>query len=110
MGRKKITLTVYSDPSHAWCKVSQKLVDELNIQNQISRYSYKRKDSVYLEEDCDLTYLIDALKAQNPEIIIKYNEHHSNKQSKIRSYVPYNQLTLTGFLKDHLQVIVVGDR
>jgi hypothetical protein len=88
---KQITLQIISDPGHAWCKVPITLLNKLGIQNQISRYSYKRKDHAYLEEDLDLTTLIDSLNNEYPGIKIKYNEQISNKSSKIRSYIPYTQ-------------------
>lgn len=94
MKRSKITLVVYSDPGHAWCKVPQTLLEELGIQDKISRYSYKRKDFAYLEEDQDLGFLINALESQYPGIKIKYNEQNSNKYSKIRSYIPYTQMDI----------------
>lgn len=91
---KKITLQVYSDPGHAWVKVPQSLLVKLGIQYKISRYSYKRKDHAYLEEDCDMTTLVQTLESTYPDIKINYNEHHGNKSSKIRSYIPYTQLDI----------------
>jgi len=106
---KKITLTVYADPSHAWAKVSIDLLKTLDIQNDISRYSYKRGNFAYLEEDLDLTVLIDALKAAYPGIVIRYKEHLANKSSKIRSYVPYTQDNLMSFIRNHVQFVSIGD-
>ena len=86
---RKLTLNVYADPGHAWCKVSRKLLVDLGISDKITTYSYQRNDSVYLEEDCDLGTLIGALKSKGVEI--KFKEFHTNKQSKIRSYSHYNR-------------------
>lgn len=79
--------TIYSDPSHGWCKVNRDLLKKLGIADKISIYSYQRKDAVYLEEDCDLGLLIEALKKAGKTF--EYREMVSNKSSKIRSYDNY---------------------
>jgi hypothetical protein len=84
MATKKITIPVYSDPGHAWFKVSKSLLKELGIESQITNYSYKRGNFAYLEEDCDATTLVNALDSHG--IKYKVKEFPSNKQSKIRSY------------------------
>lgn len=85
--QKTITLKIYSDPGHGWVRVSMGLLHGLKIADQISRYSYRRDDYAYLEEDGDLGLLLAAAKAA--EIEIKLRSFHTNKQSKIRSYSPY---------------------
>ncbi|MCK9369233.1 hypothetical protein M0R04_04780 [Candidatus Dojkabacteria bacterium] len=111
MKRSKITLVIYSDPGHSWCRVHQTLLEELNIQDKITRYSYKRNGSAYLEEDVDFETLVRALDATYPNIKITYKEHHTNKQSKIRSYVPYTQLNIfKDFLNNHVEFIMVGEK
>lgn len=77
----------YSDPGHGWVKVSIKEIVKLNIQDKISSYSYVRGDSVYLEEDCDLSVFVKALEKVN--IFPYWVEHHTDKSSKIRSYNRY---------------------
>ncbi len=84
---RKLTLNVYADPGHAWCKVPRVLLEKLGLIDKISTYSYQRKDSVYLEEDCDLSTLIGTLKDKG--VTVKFKEFHTNKQSKIRSYNHY---------------------
>lgn len=91
---KKITINIISDPGHAWAKVPKSLLIDLGIDQKISRYSYKRGDFAYLEEDMDLTTLIHALEEQHPDIKITYKESVSNRSSKIRSYIPYTQLDI----------------
>lgn len=78
---------IYSDPGHGWCKVSRALLKNLGIADQISTYSYQRKDAVYLEEDRDLALLIKALKENGKTF--EYKEFNSNKSSKIRGYDYY---------------------
>ena len=78
---------VYSDPGHAWCKVHRSLVENLGIAGEITAYSYQRGEYVYLEEDCDLSTFIKALRATGRTI--QFREFHTDKQSKIRSYNHY---------------------
>lgn len=78
---------VYADPGHAWAKVKFSEIVKLGIHDKISQYSYVRGDSVYLEEDSDLSVFVDALL----KIGIKpyWVQHHTDKSSKIRSYMHY---------------------
>lgn len=80
---------IYADPGHAWCRVPRGLLYKLDIADKISSYSYERNEHVYLEEDCDLSVLIKALKDRG--IQPKFKEFHTNKQSKIRSYYHYTK-------------------
>lgn len=84
---KKLTITVYQDPAHAWGKVERSVIDFLGIANKISHYSYQRKNHVYLEEDCDLGLVARECAARN--VHVKFVEKFSNKSSKIRSYNRY---------------------
>jgi hypothetical protein len=79
-----MVFNVYSDPSHGWAKVSRQLLQELNILDRISSYSYQRKDYVYLEEDCDLSLLVETLQSKG--IKFSFKEYHGNKTSRIRNY------------------------
>ncbi len=84
---RKITLDVYNDPGHGWAKTPLRLLRQLGIANKITEYSYMRGDYAYLEEDCDLSLLIDA--AEKEGLTIKFRDHTADKQSKIRGYEPY---------------------
>jgi len=77
----------YADPGHGWIRVSRQLIDKLDIADKISGYSYQRRDSVYLEEDCDFSVFVDAMKKAGKTVETKY--HHTNKTSKIRNYLSY---------------------
>ena len=82
---KTLTLNYYQDSGHGWVKVKLSLLQKLGIAEQISTYSYMRKDSVYLEEDCDLNRLYEALDKLG--ITLKLREFNAReKRSKIRSY------------------------
>ena len=85
--QKTFTITVYTDAGHGWGKVKRKVLENLGIAPDVSSYSYQYKDNVYLEEDCDLSTLMAALKAKGYEV--KFNESFTNKQSKIRGYCTY---------------------
>lgn len=81
---KTFTIIVYSDPSHSWGKVKRNVLKNLDIEDKISPYSYQLRDNVYLEEDCDLGLLLQALYDNNTQV--KFVEKNSNTVSRIRSY------------------------
>jgi hypothetical protein len=86
------SITIYTDPSHGWAKVTLKQLIRLNIADKISTYSYIRRNRsgagfAYLEEDCDLSTYLKALDAKG--IQYKFNTLHTDKTSKIRSYARY---------------------
>jgi hypothetical protein len=85
--QKTITLPYYQDPGHGWVRVSVGLLHGLKIAHLITPYSYRRGDHAYLEEDGDLSQLLTAAAAAG--ITVKLKQHHTNKQSKIRSYAQY---------------------
>lgn len=84
---KKISIKVFADPGHAWARFPKAKLVKLGIADKISPYSYQNGTNAFLEEDCDLSVLITALKDKGYEI--KFNESHTNRQSKIRSYNTY---------------------
>ena len=93
MNREKtFTVTVYSDPGHAWAKVKRIVLHNLGIANDISSYSYQRGEYVYLEEDCDLTTLCMALNQRNTRV--KFVEKRTDRDSRIRSYERYKPLNI----------------
>ena len=78
------TYTFHSDPSHGWLEVQKKELEELNIINKVSEYSYINNDLVYLEEDCDAFIFINAFKSKfgvNPKIYEPLKDNY-----EIRSY------------------------
>lgn len=89
---KTFTVTVYSDPGHAWAKVKRIVLHNLGIANDISSYSYQRGEYVYLEEDCDLTTLCMALNQRNTRV--KFVEKRTDRDSRIRSYERYKPLNI----------------
>jgi hypothetical protein len=81
---KQFTITFYSDPGHGWGKVKRHVLHKLGIINSISAYSYQKDDNVFLEEDCDLPVLCQALNMAGYTIVFK--DKRSNTDSRIRSY------------------------
>lgn len=83
------TILFYSDPGHGWAKVSKKELVKLGIANEISSFSYENGDFAFLEEDSDLEKYIMALRARN--IVYKFKETWTNRQSRIRNYYHYSK-------------------
>lgn len=88
---KQFTIIVYSDPSHAFGKVKRSVLQNLNIENLISEYSYQRGDYVYLEEDDDLPLL--ATEMHRCGTRVKWVEKHTNNESRIRGYERFKPTT-----------------
>jgi hypothetical protein len=80
----------YEDPGHSWVKVPRKLINELKV--QVSTFSYQKGDSVYLEEDDDLSNFVIAFQAKYG-VKPTFRTSWTNKQSKIRSYDAYRSDT-----------------
>jgi hypothetical protein len=80
-------INVYNDPGHAWAAVKIDELQALGIADKISAYSYQRGKTAYLEEDCDLSTYLAAIKAAGQEV--QFVEKHTNNRSPIRSYATY---------------------
>lgn len=82
---KTLQFDFYSDPGHGWMAVPRALLAELGIVNQITRFSYYRRDLdlVYLEEDCDLSTFLRAAESENWALGV--NERHTESESFIRN-------------------------
>jgi hypothetical protein len=57
-----IDFTFYTDNSHGWLGVPIVMIKDLEIQNEISKYSYFKNNMAYLEEDCDAPVFLNELK------------------------------------------------
>lgn len=82
--KKVLNLKFYCDPGHGWVAVKVSLLRELGITGQISRCSFVKGGTAYLEEDCDAERLIRALDAKG--IAYKIESKHTNSYSPIRNY------------------------
>lgn len=82
--KNQTTYTVFSDPGHAWGRVSLDELQRLGIVDRISEYSYMDTESglAYLEEDCDLPLFLDAkIKRAEP---YNLDERHTDDDIFIR--------------------------
>ncbi len=77
----------YSDPSHAWVKVPIETLMELGIHTNISKFSFKKGEYAYLEEDRDLGIFIEAMKKAGKSVTFK--EYPTDRQSRVRGYDSY---------------------
>jgi hypothetical protein len=84
------TFDLISDPGHGWVKVPKRLLSDLLISKEISRYSYERGAFAYLEEDCDLATFFNAYR-QCFGIDPKIRERVAReKRSRVRGYDTYS--------------------
>src|SRR5665213_3386887 len=83
-----MTYNFYCDPGHGWLAVKRSELEALDLTDKISRYSYQKGDTVYLEEDGDASAFIEAAKAAGREI--SFNEIEHAGQSWIRSLERYS--------------------
>lgn len=73
----------YADPGHGWAKVDLKTLAKLGLSPaDFSSFSYLKGDNIYLEEDADLTAFV------NRHGNVRFREHHTDNESRIRSYWP----------------------
>ncbi len=72
-----------TDPGHGWFEVPVDLVRQLGIDREITVYSYRRGELVYLEHDCDAALFDRAMRDQglSYELREEYQE-----QTMIRNY------------------------
>lgn len=78
----------YSDPGHGWLAVKLNDLIKLGLTQKISHYSYVKGQTVYLEEDSDMTKFFTAFRekfGQFPSMKVIYLD----KNSPIRSYDRY---------------------
>ena len=56
----------HEDGCHGWLEVSYKDITDLNIQNEISDYSYINRTTkkIFLEEDCDATLFLNEFEKE----------------------------------------------
>jgi hypothetical protein len=61
----KTAFKAYTDAGHGWVAVKRRLLIELGILDKITRFSYQRGLTVYLEEDCDVATFVEAYKNEH---------------------------------------------
>ncbi len=85
MQNKEKLYREYVDAQHGWIAVKRKELMDLGILNSISRFSYQRGATVYLEEDCDVGKFVEAYKNAHG-VEPKFSSPCYSKYSRIRSY------------------------
>ena len=112
---KTITLKWYSDPGHAWLKVTRRSAEYLGILPNISAYSYQSKKGniLYLEEDRDAPLFLEALVTKNiwalsfdqrNSLVTKWDEMENVRSglSPIRKLDPfYHEIYLRIYTNKH---------
>ena len=89
----KSVFTFYSDPGHAWLKVSVKDALAVGLSNQdFSTYSYYRNGFFYLEEDLDAGVFIQAYIAKNGQPPQFRESVARERSSRIRTYAHLSKL------------------
>jgi hypothetical protein len=78
-------LVFVNDPGHAWLAVERKALLASGVAAKISRFSYQKDDTVYLEEDCDAPLYLKSLPC-SPTLVDK----HTNSASPIRDYARFS--------------------
>lgn len=83
-----ITLNYHTDPSHGWLECNREMINSAGIADAISDYSYQNDNDVYLEEDCDMPLLLDALRKRSIGVVVN-NVYQDN--SPVRRYARYSK-------------------
>lgn len=94
---KNVKVKYYTDPGHGWIAVKRQLLEELNLLEKISSYSYTKGKTVYLEEDCDATLFLETAKQHSICVTVKGPSRHTNGRHPIRSYDRYCKPTPNHF-------------
>ena len=78
----------HSDSGHGWLAVKRKEVEQLGIADKVSKFSYVKGKTVYLEEDTDVGLFLNAAKAAGLEVEVK--DAKPVKRSNIRGFSAYS--------------------
>ena len=81
------TFKFYSDSSHGWLAVKLQLLEDLGLVNSVSRHSYFKGSTVYLEEDGDLVVFKNAYEQRFGTFNIKDIDH--GDRSWVRNMTPF---------------------
>jgi hypothetical protein len=78
--------TFHYDGGHGWLEVSWTEFRVLGLNpTDFSRYSYRKHNTFFLEEDCDAPKFINVYKARNG-VAPSIKEVHDGTHSPIRNY------------------------
>jgi len=85
---KEKTYIFHSDSGHGWLAVKREELIELNIETEISQFSFEKGKTIYLEEDRDLTIFFITFRQKYGHDPI-FRESYIDGRSPIRSYEIY---------------------
>lgn len=83
----KKTYIWHSDGGHAWLAVKKQELIDLGIETKISPYSYRKGNTIYLEEDCDATVFCDTMEKQG--FTLEFTEKDHGDYAPLRGYSRY---------------------
>ena len=83
-----ITLNFHNDGGHGWLECNREMISSTGIADHISKYSYQRGNDVYLEEDCDMPLLLNALRERSIGVVV--NDMYQD-ESPVREYERYTK-------------------
>jgi len=86
---KELRVCKYEDPGHGWIAVPMQWLEQFGLVGQVSCYSYRRGVTAYLEEDCDAPLFRQTAEQHGFRLFVDYR--HTNDNSPIRSYTPFNE-------------------
>ena len=81
-------LNFYEDPGHGWLAAPLEHLERLDLIDKVSHYSYIRGRFAHLEEDCDYSLFVQAMRERGLAFTLR--EHHTDNRSRIRNYDPYS--------------------
>jgi len=84
------TFKTYTDPGHGWAAVKRSLLVKLGIADKITSFSYERGQTVYLEEDCDVSTFVAAFQKATGALPV-FSPVSYSERSPIRSYASYRK-------------------
>jgi hypothetical protein len=93
---KNLKIRFFHDAAHGWYEVGFSVLQDMGIAHKITRYSYRKGDMAYLEEDCDATLFFDKAKELGYNVKVDEEDIYS-EDSIVRTYWPY-KTTVTCFL------------
>ena len=85
-----IKLNFHSDSSHGWLELPKTIARGLGkaFCDSISFFSYQDRDNLYLEEDCDSTKALAALRENG--FVVSFNEINHPNEAPCRSFKRVN--------------------
>ena len=99
-----LTLTVHSDPGHAWVELPKDIADRIGM--QASACSYESFDALFLEEDCDAVIMLYKLAA-NGISQVRFKDKTYNGNAPLRHFIP---VTDKYRILSALDYIIAADR